>query len=209
MNFEQWSLVSRRRFPWEFGLSSPKVTNNIAQGKAASAASKRFAPQKGATYARNVRRSLFVHLCGAKCFGNAWDGAKNDCNVNCINSFPVPIGHGTSVGQSGTGRDKCGMRNGLKGLINRDERDEGDERDVFFRVLCGFWGEKIFPAKTRKKGRSISFSRSFACLAGRIFFVSFRDLSWANSSAAKLSPYLRAGYGHKRYCPLRFWCFAG
>ena len=75
------------------------MTNNIAQGKAASAASKRFAPQKGATYARNLRRSLFVHLCGAKCFGNPWDEARNDCKLNVINEFAVPYRRGTTVGQ--------------------------------------------------------------------------------------------------------------
>ena len=36
------------------------------------------------------------------------------------------------------------MRNGLKGLVNRDERDEGDD---FLRAFCG---EEDFPAKTQR-----------------------------------------------------------
>ena len=51
------------------------------------------------------------------------------------------------------------MRNGLKGLINRDERDEGDERYVFFRVLWSLWWEDLSrkDAKWQRKAEVFHF----------------------------------------------------
>ena len=98
------------------------------------------------------RRSLFVHLCGAKCFGNRWDEAKNDYNLNVINQFPVPFGRGTSVGQSGTGQmPKCGIPS-----------SEMKENGVFTGIK-GMKGinlcvhsvvKKIFPAKMQSRKES-------------------------------------------------------
>ena len=85
-------------------LLSPKVTNNIAQGKAASAATlgtdqQRIRSLKESNNRPRLHRSPFVHLCGAKCFGNPWDEARNDYNLNVINEFAVPYLRGTTVGQ--------------------------------------------------------------------------------------------------------------
>ena len=83
---------------------SPKVTNIIAQGKAASAATlgigqQRIRSMKGSNNRPRLHRSPFVHLCGAKCFGNPWDEARNDYNLNVINEFAVPYRRGTTMGQ--------------------------------------------------------------------------------------------------------------
>ena len=86
---------------------SPKVTNNIAQGKAVSAATLGNGYQKlRSLKGSNVRpglRSLFVQFCDTKCFLKiSWDKAKNDCNsMRCKDLF-VPLTRGTSVGQDGT-----------------------------------------------------------------------------------------------------------
>ena len=81
-------------------LLSPKVTNNIAQGNAASAATlgiyqQRIRSLNGSNRCPNCHRSLFVHFCGAKCFGNRWDEAKNGRNLKYINKLSVPFERGT------------------------------------------------------------------------------------------------------------------
>ena len=85
----------------------PNKTNNLA----GTASRTEAVPAGRCCY---YYRSLFVRLCGKKCFlENRRDGSKYEVNYSYVNGLHVSFGRETKMGQSGTRgtNAKCGFRN--------------------------------------------------------------------------------------------------
>jgi len=76
-------------------------------------------------------RSLFVRLCGKKCFlENRRDGSKYEVNYSYVNGLHVSFGRETKVGKVGQEGTiaKCGFRN-----VESKKAAQWDERNDFLR----------------------------------------------------------------------------